>query len=93
MSNENEKGFLIRGPLGMAVWRYEREGEDLLVVEDDTNKQLSLQVVRMNPQGARYASTLLTGTQQAVDEATEFILSHVINRATGWIDIEKREAG
>ena len=44
MSNENEKGFLIRGPLGMAVWRYEREGEDLLVVEDEATKQLVLQV-------------------------------------------------
>lgn len=93
MSNENEKGFLIRGPLGMAVWRYEREGEDLLVVEDEATKQLALQVVRMTPQGARYASTLLMGTQQHTDEAIEFILSHVVARANGWIDLVKREAG
>jgi hypothetical protein len=47
----------------------------------------------MTPQGARYASTLLMGTQQHTDEAIEFILSHVVARANGWIDLVKREAG
>lgn len=93
MASNSEKGFLICGPLGMAVWRYEREGEDLLVVLDVETKQWELQVVRLTPQGNRYASTLLAGDVAAVEEAAAFVFERVKTHANGWIDLVKREAG
>ncbi len=77
--------YLLRGPLGLAVWRYDTE--DLLILPSETEGLHALQVVRLNAKGDRYASTVLIDSQATCEAAIARVFVHVAHNPNGTIDL------